>query len=132
MGYCVAIFYGLRATPHSKTQYNPLYVLHGRETVLPNEGDLKTKISTDVHNVDQVQRLENVKSSLLKAYREVKLNNQKAHQKNKAYYDKKDKDRKFEDHDKVYLFWPARKPGSFHNFRSFWEEHLLLCRNCLI
>ena len=100
--------------------------------VLPNEGDLKAKISPDVRDVDQVQRLENLKSNLLKAYKEVRLNNRKSHQKNKTYYDKKAKERKFEVHDKVYLFCPARKPGRCHKFRSFLQGHLLLCRNCLI
>ena len=74
-----------RATPHSTTHYSPFYLLHGREMVLPNEGDLKAKISPDIQDVDQVQRLENLKSSLLKAYKEVKLNNRKGNQKNKAY-----------------------------------------------
>jgi hypothetical protein len=62
-----------------------------------------------------------LKSSLKEAYKEVRLNNQKAHQKNKAYYDKKAKDRKFEVDDKVYLFCPAKKPGRCHKFRSFWQ-----------
>jgi len=103
------------------TGYSPFYLLHGQEMVLPNEGDLKAKISHDIQNVDQVNRLENLKSSLKKAYKEVRLNNQKAHQKNKAYYDKKAKERKFEVNDKVYLFCPARKPGRCHKFRSFWQ-----------
>ena len=82
--------------------------------VLPNEGDLKAKISHDIQDVDQVKRLENLKSSLKKAYKEVRVNNQKAHQKNNAYYDKKAKERKFEVNDKVYLFCPARNPGRCH------------------
>ena len=110
-----------RAIPHSTTHYSPFYLLHGREMVLPNEGDLKAKISSHMQDVDQVQKLDNLKSSLLKAYKEVRLNNRKAHQKNKAYYDKKAKERKFEVHDKVYLFCPARKPGRCHKFRSFWQ-----------
>jgi len=89
--------------------------------VLPNEGDLKAKISHDIQDVDQVKRLENLKSSLKKAYKEVRLNNQKAHQKNKAYYDKKAKERNFKVNDKVCLFCPARKPGRCHKFRSFWQ-----------
>jgi len=62
-----------------------------------------------------------LKSSLKKAYKEVRVNNQKAHQKNNAYYDKKAKEWKFETNDKVYLFCPARKPGRCHKFRSFWQ-----------
>jgi len=89
--------------------------------VLRNEGDLKAKISPDIRDVDQVQRLENLKSSLLKACKKVRLNNRKSHQKNKDYYDKKAKERKFEVHDKVYLFCPARKPSRCHKFRSFWQ-----------
>ena len=89
--------------------------------ILPNEGDLTAKISHDIQDVDQVKRLENLKSSLKKAYKEVRLNNQKAHQKNKAYYDNKAKERKFEVNDKVYLFCPARTPGRCHTFRSFWQ-----------
>jgi len=94
------------------TQYSPFYFLHGREMILPNEGDLKARISPEIHDVDQVQRLENLKASLRKAYKEVRVNNRKAHQKNKAYYDKKAKERKCEVHDKVYLFCPARRQVS--------------------
>jgi len=49
-----------------------------------------------------------------------KCHSRKEHQKNKAYYDKKTKERKSEVHDKVYLFCPDRKPGRCHKFRSFW------------
>jgi len=72
--------------------------------ILPNEGDLKAKISPEIHDVDLVQRLEYLTASLRKAYKVVRLNNRKAHQKNKAYYDKKAKERNFEVHDKVYFF----------------------------
>jgi len=97
-------FKAYRATLHSTTHYSPFYLLHGREMVFSNEGDLKAKISPHIQDVDQVQILENLKFSLRKAYKEVRLDNRKAHQKNKAYYDKKAKERKFEVRDKVYLF----------------------------
>jgi hypothetical protein len=71
--------------------------------VLPNQGDLKAKVSYDIQDVDQVKRLENLKSSLKKAYKDVMLNNQKAHQKNKAYYDKKAKERKFKVYDSLFV-----------------------------
>ena len=97
--------------------------------VLPKEGDIKAKISHDIQDVGQVKRLENLKSSLKKAYKEVRLNNQKAHQKNKAYYDKKAKERKFEVKDKVYLFCPAWKPGRCQKFRSFWQGPFMVVQN---
>jgi len=115
-----------RATLHSTTHYSPFYLLHGLEMVLPNDGDLKAKISPDIWDIDQVQRLENLKSSLLKAYKEGRLNYQKAHQKIKAYYDKKAKERKFEVLDKVYLFCPARKPGRCHKFGLFWQAPFIV------
>jgi hypothetical protein len=60
-----------RATPHSTTGYSPFYLPHGREMVLPNEVDLKAKTSPNIQDVDQVQRLENLKFSLMKAHTEV-------------------------------------------------------------
>ena len=47
------ILMAYRATPHSTTHYSPLYLLNGREMVLPNEGDLKAKISPDIRDVEQ-------------------------------------------------------------------------------
>jgi hypothetical protein len=96
--------------------------------VLLNDGDLKAKLSPEIHDVDQVQRLENLKTSLRQAYKEVRLNNEKSHQKNKAYYDKKAKERMFEVNDKVYLFYPARKGGRCHKFRAFWQGPFVVKR----
>jgi hypothetical protein len=94
--------------------------------VLLNEEDIKAKISHEVQDVDQVQRLKNLKSSLLQAYREVKLNNRKSYQKNTVYYAKKAKKREFEVNDRVYLFCLAKKPGRCHKFRSFWQGPFLV------
>jgi hypothetical protein len=109
-----------RATPHNTTGYSPFYLLPGREMVLPNEGDIKPKFLLDIQDADQVHTWENLKSSFMKAHNEVRLNNRFVHQKNKAYYDKKAKERKFEI-DKVYLFCRAWNPGRCNKFRSFWQ-----------
>jgi hypothetical protein len=101
-------------------------VEHAKRLAKVFEQFKKAKISHDAQDVDQVERLENLKSSLKKAYKEVRLNNQKAHEKNKAYYDKKAKERKFEVNDKVYLFCRARKPGRCHKFRSFLQGPLIV------
>jgi hypothetical protein len=53
--------------------------------VLPNKGDLKARVSPGMQHADQVQRLENLKSCPMKAYKELTLNNRKARQ-NRAYY----------------------------------------------
>jgi hypothetical protein len=99
--------------------------------VLPNEGNLKVKISHDIQDIKQVERLENLKSSLKKAYKEFRLNSQKAHRKKEAYYDKKAKKRKGEVNDKVYLFCSARKPGRCHKFRSFWQGPFIVVQKLI-
>ena len=94
--------------------------------VVPNEGKLKAKISPDIQDADQVQGLGKLKSSLIKAYKEVGVKNRTAQQKNKADCNKKAKERKFEVNDKVYLFCLIREPGRCHKFRSFWNGHFII------
>jgi hypothetical protein len=124
-------FMAYRATPYSTTGYNPFCLLHGLEMVLPNEGYLKAKISPDIQNLDKVQSLENLKSSLIRAYKEVRLNNRKAHQKNKASYDKA-KERKFEVNDKVHLFCLLESQAGVISLVRSGKDISLLCRSCLI
>jgi len=50
-----------RATPNTTTKYSPFYLLHGRETPLPTNENLKAKISKE--NPSHSQRLENLKAS---------------------------------------------------------------------
>jgi hypothetical protein len=90
------LFDTVPSTPHCTTKYRPFYLLHGREMNLPTTEDLKAKISQDVQSTDQVQRLENLMSSLAKAYEAVRRNSRKSHQVNKCWYDRKAKDRQFE------------------------------------
>jgi len=78
-----------------------------------------------------------LKSSLIRAYKEVGLNNRRVQQENKADYNKKAKERKFQVNDKVYLFCPVREPGRCLKFRSFWQESFIIVQrssdlNCKI
>jgi len=90
-----------------------------------NEGDIKATVSPDIQDAGQDQSLKNMKSSLMIAYKEVRLNNRKAHQKNKAYYDKKGKERKFEVNGKVYLFC-RHKLGCSDKEVSLWGRIFLI------
>jgi len=97
--------------------------------VLTNEGDLNAKISSHIQDVDQVQRLGNLKSSLLKAYKEVRLNNWTARQKNKAYYVRKLRRGNLRFVIKFISFALLGSQGMCHKFRPFGKDLSLLCRN---
>jgi transposase InsO family protein len=73
-----------RATPHSVTEFSPLYLLHWREMNLPTAESLKAKISSEVSDPNLICWLENWKSSLSKAYKAVHLNSKRSHQQNKT------------------------------------------------
>jgi hypothetical protein len=109
-----------RATPHSTGGYSPYYLLHGREMVLPTLQELRAKATPELRGTEQEARLENLISSLRKAYKLVRRNNRKSHQVNKRYYDRRATLRKFEVGDVVDLFNPAKKPGHCPKFRKPW------------
>ena len=92
-----------RATPNTTTGFSSYYLLHGREMALPNSDNLKTKLPKEKENFDQDCRLQNLKSSLQLAYKEVKKANRRSHLNNKRLYDRKAKLRSFQLEDTVYL-----------------------------
>ena len=62
----LVLFYlmAYHAMPNATTGYSPFYLLHGREMTLPNDNNLKAKLSKEKENFDQDRRLETLKSSL--------------------------------------------------------------------
>jgi len=90
-----------RAQPHSVTGYSPFYLLHGREMQLPGNDNLKARCAQEGTSPDR--RIENLKSSLRMAYKEVAKGNRKAHQSNKRFYDRKAKVQHFEENDGVFV-----------------------------
>ena len=109
-----------RATPHGSSGYSPYFLLHGREMVIPSTQDLRAKLSSEAETHENANRLENLKSSLKRAYQEVRKNSKRSHQVNKQYYDRKAKVRTFEPNDIVYLFNPSIKPGLSKKFKNPW------------
>jgi hypothetical protein len=109
-----------RSTLHSTGDHRPYYLFHVREMVLPALQELRAKVTPELIGTEQEARLENLNSSLRKAYKLVRRNNRKSHQVNKRYYDRRAKMRKFKVGDIVYLFNPAKKPGQCPKFRKLW------------
>jgi hypothetical protein len=68
MSYC--------GTTHA-TGYSPFYLLHGKEMDLPGNTHLKARLPTE--NTDQKLRLENLKSALNLAYKQVAKANKESH-----------------------------------------------------
>jgi hypothetical protein len=108
-----------RATPHTVTQYSPFYLLHGREMLLPNNDNLKAKISRQPP--DHNQRLRNLKASLRLAHESVRQANRKADKNNESLYNRKAKLRSFEIGDLVYLYNAAVRPGLSRKFHHCWS-----------
>jgi len=108
-----------RSQPHSVTGYSPFYLLHGREMQLPGNDNLKARCVQKSTSLDR--RIENLKTSLRMAYKEVTKANRKTHQRNKRFYDRKAKARQFEENDLVYLYSPAMKAGLTRKFKKFWS-----------
>jgi hypothetical protein len=67
-----------RATPNSVTGFSPYYLLHGRETEIPNNDNLKVRVATG--NPDLVCYLNTLKTSPKKAYEVVAKSNRRSHQ----------------------------------------------------
>jgi len=108
-----------RAQPHSVTGYRPFYLFHGREMQLPGNDNLKARFVQESTSLDRC--IENLKSSLRMAYKEVAKANRRAHQRNKRFYDREANARYFEENDLVYLYTPAMKAGLTRKFKKFWS-----------
>ena len=88
--------------------------------VLPNSDDLKAQLPQD--NPSHQQRLENLRSNLKLSYELVVKANKRSHDRNKRYYDRKTKLRKFQINDLVYLYNPAKKPGLSRKVWKPWQR----------
>jgi len=108
-----------RATPNTVRGYSPFYLIHRREMHLPNQDNLKAKISAQP--LEHNRRLKSLKASLKLAYKSVRQANRKGHQNNKRLYDRRAKLRSFETGDQVYLYNTAVKPGRSKKYHFPWS-----------
>jgi len=69
-----------RDTPNSVTGHSPFFLLHGREMEIPNNNNLKARISSE--NPSQRRSLDNLKARINVAYKLVAEANRKSHQNN--------------------------------------------------
>jgi hypothetical protein len=90
--------------------------------VIPTTQNLKPNVPHNEEPSDQAARLENLKSSLRRAYKLVRENSRKYHAYNKRYYDRLAKVRSFRAGDLVYVFYPAVKAGRSSKFHKAWSE----------
>jgi hypothetical protein len=121
-----------RATLHITTGYSPFNLLRGQEIVLPNKGDIETKIPTEIQNVDQVQRRENLKSSLMKEYKDVMFNNRKAHRRTNLIAIKQLRRGKLRSMIRFTCFALLGSQEGAINLDRSGKDLLLLCKKCLI
>jgi len=83
---------------------------------LPGNDNLKARCVQEDTSLDR--HIENLKTSLRMAYKEVAEANRKAHQKNNRFYDRKTKAVHFEENVLMYLYTVAMKAGLT---RKFWS-----------
>ena len=108
-----------RATPNTVTGYSPFHFLNWRELQIPNQDNLRAKISAQLlhHN----KRIKSLKASLRLANKSVRQAKRKAHQNNKRLYNRSAKFRTFEAVNQVYLYNPAVKLGTSKKFHFPWS-----------
>jgi hypothetical protein len=77
-----------RATPDGTTGFSPYSLMHGTEIILPTIQNMTAKLSPEVRGTNYVGPLENLKSSLKRAYKKVRQNIGKSYRPNKQYYNR--------------------------------------------
>jgi hypothetical protein len=75
--------------------------MYGREMTLPSNEGLKAKV--DKADPSLKKRMDKLQATLKAAYKSASLANRAAHSKNKAYYDRRAKQREFQVGEWVYL-----------------------------
>jgi hypothetical protein len=87
--------------------------------ILPSADNLMARLPKE--NIDDDQRLEQLKSNLRLAHKLAAHASRKSHQNNKRWYNRKAKPGEFEVQDVVYLYHSTRKPGMSKKFAKTWS-----------
>lgn len=108
------VLFAYRASPQQSTGESPFFLLYGRDPVLPSEEMLKSNPETN--NVDVGDYRSEIAIRMSTAWESAQSKIKSAQQRQKHQYDKKARDPKVREGDRVFVYSPAEKITKAHKF----------------
>jgi len=115
-----------RSTPHDSTGYSPNYAVFGREIVLPI--DLQIGVSPTDEPQPVHTYVQELKERLQRCHLLVSQNLKKSAERQKVYYDMKQRGTRFQLGDAVYRMEKSKKKGLCPKLRDRWKGPYLITK----